>query len=311
MLELGWDYVILGVTLVLFSLLLSRQEGNADLPKLAISIWFSIACIGVTQEWFVSRAASLVGGQLQRFVVTAFGGGGRFRVVPGWRQALSAGCGPLGSASLSLLLACTLAAFVSETSIVQQLNPFRSLDFHRDGPFYGWASTLCWTGVVLSLVQMLPLRNFAGRTVIDGIIAQWLAPRSEWNEVQRWSLRTVCTIAAIGLLASSLLFLLQVRAAELPLWPFALLVSTMLWMSAMREDPRAERIKLSQKSLGLRGRWRASCARYREHQEADDARKLDGLLDRIQRDGLHSLSASERSILRRISDKAKIKRGDT
>ncbi len=186
------------------------------------------------------------------------------------------------------------------------------------------ADSVWHAGGVLLLLQMLCqlflLPRTPGRQILLAVVASLLhhLPLPQIVTVARRLL--ILTAVVTSMIALSLVPF-EAKSPVLR-WPILFFVAIVLWMSARREDVErqlwclvnAESARRGPAEFGRLGRIvnrlrsgsrrrKALRALEREHNEAVDESRLDGILDRLREHGQASLTADERGVLRRVSER--------
>ncbi len=181
------------------------------------------------------------------------------------------------------------------------------------------AATGAWLLCVQALVQMVPIRNTLGRSIMVAVIA--LVAREKAPQQQcvyaRWTLGAL-SFALIGFAIS---LISSESIVSLPRWPFLFVVALLMLASSRRwglqepfdafalaeMDPAASDMVESfwqrrRRLIEQRERdQRVLKAREREQAEAADASQVDEILEQLHRAGMQSLNAEQRAVLVRVS----------
>lgn len=190
------------------------------------------------------------------------------------------------------------------------------------------ARVASWVWLVQGTAMLLPIPGSAGRQVLWGVVEGIFARRAPAGSgatrggnsalrVGRWVDQIQGMLAV--LLAAVALWLWQRETVDVgvPVWPFLLALSILVWSGrgvpaerastspiAGRWSPgRVEREKAAVRGLSWWKRLRIRRTQRAERGEAVDARRLDEVLARLHRDGFESLSAADRMLLRRVSQR--------
>jgi hypothetical protein len=182
-----------------------------------------------------------------------------------------------------------------------------------------WVLGCCWG--FQSLLTILPIPYSAGRGLLIALFMhQGHLNRVPDDEIlaERWANR-VQTVLAILLLVLSLAYPLDRGwGNSLPLWPFVAMLGVLVWMQRSPVTPGSPSHGevLGEKGRGTWAtRWSGLVADIQqwqrrrqlrqlalvEMQEAEDAEKLDGVLEKLQRVGMNKMSHGERQLLQRVS----------
>lgn len=303
-----WSFIALSVSLLLIAWLMKGQPGNRDLPILVTCLLGWIIVLGVIQEFAHAIAARLLGGSMQTFVVSAYGGAGVYKTIGGPRQCMTAVSGP----AFSFVVACVLAWVISRSageSFFALLNPLWPPELQGTMRWQAIAKIGAWAGVSLSLVQMLPIWQCDGRAILDGVITTLDEHASAETKRQR-SAAVLLVLASLAGGCAVVGAFMEHPQGGVPKWPFVAVIGILLWLSGRRADARTQLLERKDKGIGLRGWLKVRRAQTIEHREAVDASKVDEILDRLHLEGIGSLSSEERAILNRVSAKLQENRNE-
>ncbi|MGI9473565.1 MAG: hypothetical protein ACR2NZ_18630 [Rubripirellula sp.] len=301
--------------LVLVVLNVSRQPGNADLPRAALwgtVFWLSGWLVqGVVYYW----VARMLG---RRMSVLTIGLLGVETSPVRWpaRNALI-----VSIATLTSLL--VLGGFYRLVEggfqmpvLSQPGEPIWKLPSIGLGKLDSIWQTATWLCFVQVLGQLYPLPRSLGRQIFAALAStcgRKLDPTSKASLFRRCldSVAVVSLLFAIWMLMADQ----DVAGAE---WPFFLVLSLLLWISTRNSDavqvmegfqveqgipPQADVIQEVREVVRRRQGWRRLKRAHRMEQgEAVDAERLDEILNRLHREGIESLNTADRRILERVSE---------
>jgi hypothetical protein len=190
-----------------------------------------------------------------------------------------------------------------------------------------------WFNWVLLLVNLLPAFPFdGGRALRSALVASnpEIRPRRAAHLVA-----TFAKFAALGLLALAALWWSDKSNTVMPVWFSLVLLAMFLYFSARQEEDRADESEPDEELFGYdfsQGytslertsevhpehispfrRWleerRQNRERRKKQVEADEERRVDEILSRLHDQGIDSLSAEDRSLLKRVSQRLRHRQG--
>lgn len=314
---------------------LRGRPGDGDLPKLAMLLLTAAALGSIVQSWLRIELGNRFRRPLEPLTLTAIGYRAPF---PSGTTVPPATTAATGTQRLILAAGPTLAVLVGGlglASVAAFARPadlwwatWGSLDLSGDWELATVLRVVAWVWLIQAALMGLPIPGSAGRQILCGMV-EWAA-RSRpaappTNRVQRRVDRYQGGIAAV--LAAAAVWQWQSETVEIgvPAWPFLMALSILVWSgrggpaaeskpaetSSSRdsnlEDSGRSRFeepnRAKRRPLSWWGRFRIRRVQRAERGEAIDAMRLDAVLERLHRDGLESLSAADRSILRRVSQR--------
>ena len=315
------SYTVLGAATVLIAAVAINAggQGNSDL--------FTATLVGVlfwTGGWLIQAVTTslyclLAGTRLHTVVMGWIG----VELTPyGWTAPRALG---LSVACLGSLAGCGIAVWLAGVEPVAAAAEGQAPTFWQ-APSLGMTSSDslwragAWLLWIQALCQTCPLPRTLGRLGLVSAVS--IGSRSASAPQQARVVRRSLFFAAfvITLLAISLVRF--ETSLAIPRWPLLLLLALLLAVSARAADvhellenfqeahvfPSDGQMsdsvvaKLRRRLMDRRNRRRLAAAVQREREEAVDAARLDDILQRLHTDGLESLSASDRAVLRRVSD---------
>lgn len=301
------------------------HHGASDL------VWKAVASLGillvsvVLHELGHYAMAIRLGGGGDEILIGPLGGLAPMRPL----DEASAECimhlaGPAVNLSLCLLsgLALAISQDAREVSLLGLLHPLAPRNL-IDGPAVLLKLTF-WINWVLLLVNLLPAFPFdGGRALRAGLSA---AGTEEQRQRAAALVSWVATITSLLLLAVAWLYRRDETSPWVPIWFSLTLLAIFLFFGAKQERDRAcdtdtdsdlfgydfsqgytslEKSGVPRESGGFLQRWlerrrRAGLQRQRE-MEAEEERRVDEILVRLHEQGIDSLSAEDRWLLKRVS----------
>ncbi len=293
------------------------RPGNADLPVLAGILAASLIGGALFQGLVRIGVCRAVGGHPRDVTLRAFGSWGSVTAAVGPRLFVAFAV-PL----ITLSLAFGLAAMPPHGhgwAGISLLPP------ELTGQLTA-ASVLVacvWVLTLQAAAQTLPLPGCHGREALIATVDLMVARQPQLRRDA--AVRLALGITAIGWAAAGVIVLWVQRDAEPALWPWLTLVGVACWVSRSSSIDPADPYQIgtvpprgsslphgpatadsvsplkSWKLWNTRRRLRA--VRRREVEEAVDAEQLDGILMRLHENGLDSLSAADRAVLKRVSNR--------
>ncbi len=317
---------IAAVVLTLFAIAASRSAGNADVPRvvgLGALFWVSGWLVQAITYLSISR---LMGSPASKLCLGVLG------VEVGPRR---------WPASRALLVAlATIAALIVLGSFYRLIEGgFRmpqivrsdqsiwsapSIGFAKHDSIWRTAAWLCWVQAVL---QFYPLPRTLGRQIVSALSA--IVSANLEIPLQLTSLRRCLGAVSLLTMGITIISVLTESSFFGVHWFVFFGLSLLLWISTHSADlglmlagyrshateetgsppehphspPSQSVLALIRDSLQLwKSRRRLRTAQRREQEEAINAQRLDEILTRLHRDGLESLSPTDRRVLDRVSE---------
>ena len=321
--RLSLSYGVFIAAGILVAILLTNygDPGTADLPKVFVIgsafwlagwagqafaylglCWFlrspetqlSLGLVGVetrVRRWSASRALVVTLGTIVSLIVL----GSFFRLIEGGFQVPTVSSSPAGN--------------------------WVAPDFGRHSSDSVWriGAWLCW---VQAIFQMYPLPRTLGRQLIGamtGLCGSRLRVESQTLVFRR----CLAIIVMIAFAFSAVLFW-KGTSNVIPAWPLLIVIGVLLWLSIRSPDvemmlegqmvylddeaePSLTAVVRDRFRMWL-GQRRIQKAFDKERGEAADASRLDDVLNRLHRDGLHSLNEDDKSLLQRVSENLRSER---
>lgn len=321
--RVGWSLPVLVLALLLGGWFFRDRPGNGDLPVLAgiLSGAFVGGAIfqGLVRVWLVK----LFGGQPVDLTLRALGTCGTAIATPKARMILA-----MSVPVVTLAAACGLAAMPPHGEGwrgVSLVPP--ELTGQLTAASVMVACT--WVLVVQAAGQALPLPGCHGRELlIAGIdlVAERL-PQLR----RKAAIRLALGITSIVWMKCALVVFLFRADADVPYWPLFLGIGVACWLSrhAPLPPPPPDMVHRQRALLGSwedepkppgvlqpRAWWkhrrlqrRLQLSRRAELQEAEDARLLDAILQKMHDHGRDALTSAERGVLERVSHRLRDTRG--
>ncbi|MBL8849452.1 MAG: hypothetical protein JNG89_07200 [Planctomycetaceae bacterium] len=273
----------------------------------------------LVHELFHAFAARTTGGSADEILLWPAGGLVNARPASGFRsEFLTAAAGP---AANLLLCAAMLPIVLARTRVAGEippglLHPFVLVDVKLDQDFWGDVALLTFDlNWLLLLVNLIPVHPLDGGNMLQSILT------ARWVDAETARFATLRVGMAVGLLgAVSGLMFDQIWLVFLGFLIFCMDLHEffMLQMSDQLDDSflgydfsqgytSLERSPSAERRAGFIQRWRqrrAARKREREAQERIETEQLlDELLDKVHREGIQTLTDSERRFLQKASSR--------
>ncbi|MGE0757380.1 MAG: site-2 protease family protein [Pirellulaceae bacterium] len=237
--------------------------------------------------------------------------------------------GPLVNLSMCLISGIYVAAFTGSEwmGLMHPLAPANLLGATSIGWVLQTAKLVFWVNWVLVLVNLLPAVPFDGGRALRSAL---VASRAEMTPRRAAAVvALIAKLTSLGLLIAAALWWNDSSPRLVPIWFPLTLLALFLYFSARQEEDRAEEAEsdddmfgydFSQgytslersepsgtESIGPFRRWMEERRLAREQRqkqiEADEERRVDEILSRLHERGIDSLSAEDRSLLKRVSQR--------
>ena len=277
-------------------------------------------------------AARKLGGYADTIVLGPLGGLQPVRVPQNPQAELWAVlAGPL--ASLTICLGCFLLVSLEEQrlslGLLQPLAPSNLISDAVGGSVFSFGTVLrlaCWVNWWLVVVNLIPAFPFDGGRACLALVRILRPGIDSQSAVAIVAL--IARVVAIGLLMFAFLVNDEFATSTVPSWLPLVLLAIFVFFSARKEEFQNEAVDdddavfgydFSQGYTSLEreegdqpppqsgpvSRWMDSMrerrAQQREAVEAAEDGQVDGILERLHKQGMEGLTAEERSLLRRVS----------
>ena len=311
---------------------LDANQLNADGNR---NVWLGIACVVIlfgsvlVHELGHMMVANRLGANVADVVIGPFGG---FGPPPSPLQTHSelvfATAGPLANLGVCLTAAFCLA-FETNVRLLGLMNPFAPQAILSGDPIEVGMKLTFWINWLLILANMIPAYPFDGGVALRAMFM--LANPKLDGAKAVMAVAKVAKVTAIALLICAWLTLGMNAGYPLQTW-FALVILAMfVYFSAKREEALASSAATDEAFLGydfsagytslerssprvttqhhsgLLIRWwrqrKASLEQRRREQEIREDSLVDDILLKVHESGLESLSAEDRALLDRVSDR--------
>lgn len=275
-------------------------------------------------------AAQRAGGSVEEIVLGPLGGLAPMSVPPQPQLQLIVGmAGPLVNLGLVFLAAMCLLVAGRDAEVPGLLNAFSPRGI-LSGPW--WLATvklLFWVNWILLLANMLPAPPFDGGVILRAILWPFLGFRQSVLVVALVAKITAGVLCVIAWFLPPALLTSEPSIVYVPLWLPVVMIALVLYFSAKAESERLHERELSEEWLGfdfsqqfadddqpprprrqdpgIVERWlekrRAARLRRQQLQEEEEEWRADDILARLHEFGMKSLSAEDRAILDRVSQR--------
>jgi stage IV sporulation protein FB len=311
------------IVVATYAIFLSASHRGQETPLLgALAVLVLLLSI-LAHEIGHAVAAVRVGGNPGQIVIGPLGGLSTCE-LPREQQCelITAVAGPL--VNLGVLLATLPMLLAGGTSVAALLNPIDPGDLTTGAGWLVAAKITFWINWVLLSVNLLPAIPFDGARILRGLLWPALDYRSASLVVVRTSKLTALALCLCAWLVSD-----TASADVLPAWVPLVLLATLVFFSARQEGAQLEEHEWDEElfsydfsqgytSLEQTGeqarrpgvslrRWlenrRELRRRRRVSQEREEERLVDQILIRLHESGMQGLTAKERAILNRVSQR--------
>ncbi len=322
-----------------FTFYVSRSEPDAAgsssddwiaLQSLAV-LFVSLLLHEMGHVWAVFR----LGGYVEQIVIGPFGGLGSIEGVmhPRW-ELLTCAAGPL--ANLLVCVLCAPILLVTPDAIVGLLHPLAPTGLTVGSTTIVLLKLAFWINWVLLLINLLPAFPFDGGRALRAAIL------TKWPDVDRRGASLVvfgvAKLAAAAMVVVALVLEFEDAMSPMPTKFALILLAILLFFSARQQDRREEEEEIDENLLfgsgfshglddldhdleespnagtGPLRRWmeqrRESRLARQKVVEAEEERRVDEILERLHVHGMESLSAEDRSLLQRVSDRYRSRQGN-
>lgn len=299
------------------------RPADGDLPTLAVLLIASAAVGSLLQTLLRLEIAARIGPT----------GAGRLVLTPiGYRVGASSGPGLRGGGgSLRVIGGPPLAVLGAAIGLIVGLEDFQVGRWFTGGApelvgrldLTATARIAAWVWLMQGTAMLLPIPGSAGRQILWRVVERVALRRSSrgYHSSRGVVGRRVDQLQGMMavLLVAVALWLWQRDPidAVMPVWPFLLALAMLVWSGRGAPAPRPIAAPTPDAKATFRGRRGPATARglswwkrlrirrtqRAEREEAVDAERLDDVLARLHRDGFDSLSAADRSLLRRVSQR--------
>lgn len=300
--------------LILVVLHVSRQPGNADLPRAAlwgtlfwVSGWLLQAIVYNSVAWMLGRRMGSLTIGLLGVETTPVRWPARNSLI-------------VSVATLTGLL--VLGGFYRLVEggfqvpiVAQPSESFWKLPSLGTTGLDSIWQTAAWLCFIQAIGQMYPLPRSLGRQIFASLASMCGGKMGVMSKVTLFR-RCLDAVAVSTMLFAVWLMLSKQNVWDAE-WPVFLVLSLLLWISTRNSDtytvidgfraeeelePDGDVIQEVREAVRRqRGRRRLKRAHRMEQGEAVDADRLDEILNRLHREGLESLNAADRRILERVS----------
>ena len=245
------------------------------------------------------------------------------------RELLMHLAGPLVNLSICLVSGIALASHIGRdwVALLHPLAPQNLMSPAGEGSFFQAVRLIFWINWVIFLANLLPAFPFDGGRALRAAI---IAVHPDVN-----ARRTAYVVAGIAKLASVVLVVLAILCwsdtsnREVPIWFSLALLAIFLYFSAKQEEERADEgdpdeevfgydfsqgytslertSQTSQARVSPFRRWLEDRRQARLQQqrqiEVEEERRVDEILGRLHEQGMNSISAEDRALLKRVSQR--------
>lgn len=270
-------------------------------------------------------AADRLGGAMVSSVLVPWGGMSGYHLPRDARTELLVHlAGPAANGLLCLMCVPLLIA-AEDASVLALLHPLRPDQIDQGSASLVAVKLTFWINWLLLLVNLVPAFPFDGGKVFRAALAPLVGRRFAAVVVGR-----LAQVAAVLLLLAAWMTRDMPNGGMVPVWFALLLLAIVLFFSATQEPERREREAGEDELFGydfsqgytsleqsddvvedepanplaqwLRRRSEERQRRQRER-EAEEERRVDEILARLHQFGMQSLSAADRALLKRVSQR--------
>ncbi|QEG38556.1 hypothetical protein UC8_05130 [Roseimaritima ulvae] len=307
------------------------RPGNADLPVLAGILAASLIGGALFQALVRIGTCRVLGGNSRDVTLRAFGSWGSVTAAVGPRLILA-----LAVPLLTLGMATALAAMPPHGhgwAGISLLPPELTGQLTATSVLVACV----WVLTLQAAAQTLPLPGCHGREALTATVDLMVARQPQLRRTA--AIRLALGITAIGWTTAGAIALWVQPGATPAIWPWLTLVGVACWVSrsssidpptpyrragsharssdsasagtssadktspAKRRPATADRVSPLKSWQHWNTRRRLRAVRRREVEEAADDQQLDGILMRVHQNGLDSLSAADKAVLKRVSNR--------
>jgi hypothetical protein len=300
----------------------SRQPGNADLPKVAGFATFAWLSGWIVQVLTYGAVAWGSGYRMRAFTVGVLG---IETISKRWDARVAFLTGVAASMSL-VLLGCFYRLVdggfqvpsIELPSIEVPTDPVWELSSIGLGEVDSVWRTASWLCFVQAIGQMFPLPRTLGRQMLAASVSCFGGKLGVVGQAK--VLRLLIDCFAFGTLGFAIWLMNTGNEVAGVGWPLLMCVSVLLWVSSRRSDTSQilegldagtrdqagrERRTVWQTLVSRGRRWRevrrVRHAHRVEHGEAVDAQRVDEILNQLHQHGIESLNTADRQLLEKVS----------
>jgi Zn-dependent protease len=298
-------------------------------------VWQGFAALGILlvsvllHEWGHCLAALHFGGRADEIVLGPLGGLAPVQVPPApMPERVAALAGP--AANLILALVCLPLLVAKGVDVVGLLNPLAPNAILSGAAWLVLVKLTFWINWLLLLVNMLPCFPLDGARVLRSFLwPSFPYPTAVVIVVH------VAQVVAVALVAVGVIFRQVLPDSPVPAWAPLSLLAIFLFFSAQQELQRLESddregefadydfthgytsleapLRTVRRGPGPWSRWlnrRRQQRKLRQAQvEADEERRVDEILARLQEVGINGLSSDDRRLLERVAARYRERQG--
>ncbi len=298
--------------------------------------WYGVSALGILflsvllHEWGHCLAAMHFGGRADEIVLGPLGGLAPVQVpaapVP---ERVAAVAGPLTNLLVALL--CLPLLVASQADILGLLNPLMPRGILNGAGWQVAAQLTFWINWLLFLVNMLPCFPLDGARVLRSFLwPSFPYPTAVVIVVH------VAQVVAVALVAVGVIFRHALPDTPVPAWVPLSILAIFLFFSAQHELQRLETedregefadydfthgytslegpLRTVRRGPGPLARWinrRKQQKKLRQAQvEADEERRVDEILVRLQEVGINGISSDDRRLLERVAARYRERQGN-
>jgi hypothetical protein len=313
------SYTVLFALAVLVGVVInvSRQPGNADLPRVAAFATFAWLSGWLVQVLTYGAVAWGSGYRLRGFTIGVLG---IETVAHRWHARVAFFTGLAASMSL-ILLGCfyrLVDGGFQVPSIEVPTDPIWELPSIGLGEVKSVWRTASWLCFVQAIGQMFPLPRTLGRQMLAACVSFFGGKLGVVGQIK--VLRLLIDCFAFGTLGFAIWLMNTGNEIAGVGWPLLMCVSVLLWVSSRWSDTlqileRLDVGKGDQQVLDQATVWKVLLHRARrwrdnrrvrhahrvEQGEAVDAQRVDEILNQLHQTGIDSLNAADRQLLEKVS----------
>jgi stage IV sporulation protein FB len=263
-------------------------------PMYAVLAMAALFFVAAVHEFGHVVACRLVGGRAEEVLLWPVGGLGWFETGPRWTARLATALGGWWFQG-TLFGVTSLVLWQMGHADLILFNVLDGLGLYA-GEFVTWWGVLLWwvhsMNVVVMLLNVLPMLPLDGARVLEGLLS-----RKKLDADIRWVISQFGLVVALGIVVISLptgqtmLLGLGVCSA-LVCWSERQRVRAVVELAEHVEDVAGDSEDVEIAPLG---------EMRREKREAQEQEEADEILSKIAREGIESLTGSDRKLLDRVS----------